>query len=178
MSALNSKKSAPPKVAKSVSDLIVRRSKRKVKAAPMLTEDIVPAGQYRSKIIAVTDAKTDEGKLMADVTYRFTNARGKTVDARIRYPAVGYHIEKLYDALIDAGLLEESPLIDAVGIEEEVEIAYPFEGALGKIKARSPVAAATPAPVPKPKKRAALVEEDDADEDDEFDEDDFLTDDD
>ena len=182
MSALNNRKTATNKVAMSVSDLIVRRSKRKAKAAPMLTEDLVPACKYHSKIIAVTDAKSDEGKLMADVTYRFTDARGKEVDVRIRYPATGYHIDRLYDAMIDAGLPEETPLTEAVGIEERVEVTYPYEGALGKIKDRRP--AATTAPAPKPKKRAALIEDEveiesdevSEDEDDEFD--DFLEDDD
>ena len=138
MASLNSRKAANSKVAKTASDIIVRRSKRKVKAAPMLTEDIAPAGRYRSEIISVTDAKSDLGKLMVDVTYRLTDDRGKAVDARIRYPAEGYHIERLFDALIDAGLPEESPMTDAVGIIEEVEIVYPFEGALGKIKSRRP----------------------------------------
>ena len=184
MATLTSKKSATPKEARSISDVIVRRSKRKVKAAPLLTEDIVPAGKYRSEIVGIADAKSDVGKLMVDVTYRLTDSRGKVVDTRIRYPAKGYHIERLFDALVEAGLPEESPVTDAVGIVEAVEIVYPFEGALGKIKVRTPVAA--PAPVPKPnlkskpqpKRRAVLVEEDEAeDADDEFDED-FLEDDD
>lgn len=182
MAALNSKRTTTQKEVKSVSDLIVRRSKSKSKAARMLTEDIVPAGRYHSKITAVTEAKSDDGKLMVDVTYRFTDPRGKAVDARIRYPATGYHIEKLYDALIDAGLPENTPLIEAVDIEEQVEIVYPYDGALGKIKARGPVA--TPAPVSKskakPKQRAALVEEDDESDDSETDDeyDYFLEDDD
>ena len=175
MATLNSRRAAAPKAAQSVSDLIVKRSQRKVKAAPMLTEDIVPPGKYRSEVIAVTDAKSDAGKLMVDVTYRFTDKGGETVEARIRYPATGYHIERLFDALIDAGLPENSPLVDAVGIEEQVEVVYPFDGALGKIKTRSPVADAAPAS--KSKKRPALVEEDDTDYD-QFDEDDYLSDDD
>ena len=173
----NSKRTTTKKEPASVSDLIVRRSKHKAKAAPMLTEDIAPAGRYRSEIIGVADAKSDADKLMVDVTYRLTDNHGKAVDARIRYPAEGYHIDRLFDALIDAGLPEESPVTEAVGIVEEVEIVYPFEGALGKIKVRTPVAASAPASKtkPKPKQRAALVEEDDGDDaDDEFD--DFLED--
>ena len=159
----------------SVSDLIVRRSKHKAKAAPMMTEDIAPAGKYRSEIISVADAQNDMGKLMVDVTYRLTDSRGKAVDARIRYPAEGYHIEKLFDALIEAGLPEESPVTDAVGIVEELEIVYPFEGALGKIKARGPVATSGSAPKPnlKSKKRAALVEDDDESDDPEAEDDEF-----
>ena len=179
MASLNSRKSAPAKVAMSVSDLIVRRSKRKAKAAPMLTEDIVPAGTYRSEIIGVADAKSDTGKLLVDVSYRFTDTGGKAVEARVRYPATGYHIEKLYDALIDAGLPEDSPLTDAISIQEEVEIVYPFEGALGKIKNRKPAPAAIRPPAKNPKRAAIAedVQEDDPDlQDDEyeFDEDDEL----
>lgn len=187
MSITNSRKNNPytkknPTPA-SVSDLIVRRSQRKMKAAPMLTEEVVPAGKYCSEVISVTDAKSDAGKLMADVTYRFSDAGGKAVVARVRYPATGYYIEKLYDALVEAGLPEESPLTEAVGIEEEVEIVYPFEGALGKIKNRKPAPAAKHPPAKNPK-RAVVAEEvqSGADEnveiDFEDDDDDFLADDD
>ena len=190
MATLNSRRTAAPKAAQSVSDLIVKRSQRKVKAAPMLTEDIVPPGKYHSEVIAVADAKSDAGKLMADVTYRFTDKGGETVEARIRYPATGYHIEKLFDALIEAGLPEESPLTEAVGIEEQVEICYPFEGALGKIKNRKPAPATKRVPAIIPN-RTAIAEgfqsdpdEDEYDDpvlqdDEEFDEEDiFLTEDD
>lgn len=185
MASLNSRKAANSKVAKTASDIIVRRSKRKAKAAPMLTEDIAPAGRYRSEIISIADAKSDIGKLMVDVTYRLTDGRGKAVDARIRYPAEGYHIDRLFDALIDAGLPEESPVTEAVGIVEEVEIVYPFEGALGKIKSRSPAVEDAQAAHRRPssKKSATCRFEDEDDEEeplleDEDDEDDFLTDDD
>lgn len=140
MPATNTKKTTPTtkKPPASVADIVVRRSKQPKKKAPMLTSNIVPAGVYRSTIIAVEDAHNDEGNLMADLTYSFTDTGGKSREARVRYPIVGYHIEKLIDALIDAGLPEESPLTDAVGIEEEVTIVYPHEGALGKIKSRQP----------------------------------------
>ena len=183
MATLNSRKTATAKVAKSVSDLIVRRSNRKVKAAPMLTEDIVPAGKYRSKIVAVTDAKSDTGKPMVDITYGFTDDRGKTVVARVRYPTVGYHLDALCDALIDAGLPEESPLTDSVGIEEDLEIVYPFTGALGKIKNRRP-ATTEEKPLPKLQKGKETVklprydDEDDGASDEEDFDDDFLEEDD
>lgn len=172
MAKLNSRQSAAPKAAQSVSKLIVKRSKRKVKAAPMLTEDIAPAGKYRSEIVGVADAKSDVGKLMVDVTYRLTDDRGKSVDARIRYPAEGYHIQKFFDALIDAGLPEESPLTEAVGIEEEVEIVYPFEGALGKIKSRKPAPVAKP-PAKNPKRVVSAEDDQDDDSDLQADEDTF-----
>ena len=182
MPVLNSKKSTTKNAPMSASDLLVRRSKRKAKAAPMLTEDIAPAGKYRSEIVGIADAKSDVGKLMVDVTYRLTDSRGKVVDTRIRYPAEGYHIERLFDALIEAGLPEESPMTDAVGVVEEVEVVYPFEGALGKIKNRKPATAANRPPAKKAK-HAVLVDEDDElddseAEDDEEEDDDFLEEDD
>ena len=176
MATLNSRRTAAPKAAQSVSDLIVKRSQRKAKAAPMLTDDVVPAGTYRSEVIAIADAQSDTGKLMADVTYRFTNDRGKSVDARVRYPATGYHIERLFDALIEAGLPEESPLTEAVGIAEQVEICYPFEGALGKIKDRRPVIEEVQS-VPKRQSSKKVIARP-TDDDDEEDDYDFLEDDD
>ena len=172
MATLNSRKAAAAKVAKSVSDLVVRRSKYKTKLAPMLTEEIAPAGKYLSEIISVADAKSDSGKFMVDVTYRLTDDRGKVVDARIRYPAEGYHLQRLFDALIEAGLPEESPVIDAVGVVEEVEVVYPFEGSLGKIKDRKPATVVNRPPTKKAK-RAVLVEEDDESDDSEAEDDEF-----
>lgn len=177
----NTKKTNTPT---SVSDIIARRSKQPQKKAPMVTAEIVPAGTYHSVVLAVEDACSAEGKPMADVTYRFTNAGGETTEARIRYPVAGYHIQRLVDALIDAGLPEGASLTDAVGLEEEVTITFPHEGALGKIKSRRPAtqagAPAAKKPMPKqvpPKKRKLLVEdEEETEEVEDFDEefDDFF----
>ena len=186
MPALNNKKTASTKKSpSSVADIIVRRNHRQQKNVPMLTADKVPAGTYRSVILAVKDAVSDEGKPMADVVYRLTSSSGKVVEAKIRYPITGYHIERLFDALIDAGLPEGSPLKDAVGIEEDVTVVYPQEGALGKIKTRSPatkVVQATPQKSVPKKYPQRVIDEADEDEfpedvsgedfDDEFD--DFL----
>ncbi len=171
MPLLNTKKIPTKKSPASVADIIVRRSQRQQKAIPMLTADKVPAGTYHSVILAVKDAVSDEGKPMADVIYRFTGPNGKAVDAKIRYPVVGYHIERLIDALIDAGLPEGSPLTDAVGVEEDVTVVYPQEGALGKIKTRSPASKVVQAipqkPVPKkhPQRVMDDVDEEDISED-------------
>lgn len=185
MPGLTNKKSHPTtkNTPASVADIVVRRSRQSKKKTPMLTAEIVPAGTYHSAVLAVEDACSAEGKPMADVTYRFTNAGGEATEARIRYPVTGYHIQRLVDALIDAGLPEGAPLIDAVGLEEEVTIVYPFEGALGKIKGRKPATQVTPIaakkPVPKqtPHKNPKLLIEDEEevesfDDDSEFD--DFL----
>ena len=189
MPAINNKKNPNTTSKKntspiSVADIVARRSQQAKKKAPMLTTEIVPAGTYRSVVLAVEDAHSEEGKAMADVTYRFTDAVGEATEARIRYPVTGYHIQRLVDALIDAGLPEGAPLTDAVGLEEEVTIVYPYEGALGKIKRRQPATqaaiSAPKKPVPKqvlPKKRKLLIDDEEETEeienvDEEFD--DFL----
>lgn len=185
MPTLNSKKNpVSKKTPLSVSDIIVRRSKQHHKKAPMLTERVVPAGTYHSTVIAVNDARNDEGNPMADVTYSFADAGGKSREARVRYPIAGYHIEKLIDALIDAGLPEGASLTDAVGLEEEVTIVYPYDGALGKISNRRPADQTAPTAMQKPvskqasaKKRKLLAEDEEDEEileDDDAEFDDFL----
>lgn len=182
---LNSKKNTPNTKknvsAVSVADIVVRRSQQAKKRVPLLTENVIRAGAYHSTIIAVEDACNDEGKPMADVTYHFVDANGKATDARVRYPVAGYHIERLFDALIEAGLSEGAPLTDAVGIEEEVTIVYPHDGALGKIKSRRPAAqVAKTVPTKSIPKKASqrIFEEDEDDEeepvDDDSEFDDFL----
>ena len=126
--------------------------------------------------MAVDSAHGDDGKLLADVTYRLTDDRGKSVEARARYPVGGYHLQKLFDALVEAGLPEGSPLADAVGIEERVTIMYPYEGALGKIKSRSPVSAVQTAqakPVKSGRPLPRVLTDDDQDDDHEDDPDEF-----
>lgn len=146
MPVLNTKNATSTKKSPgSVADIIVRRNHSQQKNVPMLTADKVPAGTYRTVIVAVSDAQNAEGKPMADVIYRFTSVSGKAVEAKVRYPIEGYHIERLFDALIDAGLPEGSPLTDAVGIEEEdVRVVYLHKGALGTIKSRRPASNPTP----------------------------------
>lgn len=172
MPVYNTKKNSPTtkNTPTAVADIVVRRSQQTKKKVPMLTADVVPAGAYHSRIIAVDDARSDEGKLMADVTYRLTNADGKSADARIRYPVPGFHLDRLIDALIDAGLPEGASLTDAVDLEEEVSITFAHDGALGKIKSRRPANQAAPTVVKKPvtkqapSKNRKLAVEDDEDE--------------
>jgi hypothetical protein len=173
MPVTNTKKTTTPKKSAaptSVSDIVVRRSQQHKKSVPVLTADKVPAGTYRATVLAVNDAQNDEGNPMVDVVYRFTSPGGKSAEAKIRYPIVGYYIDRLVDALIDAGLSEGASLVDAVGLEEEVTIVYPYDGALGKIKTRRPanqaVSPAAKKPVSKqvPTKSRKLLVEDDEDE--------------
>lgn len=129
------------KTAKTVADFRVHRS-IKSKDVPLLTAQVVPAGVYRSEIISVDDALCNNGKPAGDVTYLFTDDEGMSAEAKIRYPLAGYHIGILSEALLNAGLPEGAPLVDAVGIQEEVSIMYPYDGALGKIQTRRPLSTA------------------------------------
>lgn len=179
MPIINTKKSNTKKILSSVTDVVARRSQQKQSKAPMLTTNVIRAGTYHSTVISVEDALNDEGKAMADVTYRFRDERGRTTEARVRYLLDGYHISKLIDAWMDAGLPEGAPLTDAVGIEEEVTIVYPHEGALGKIKNRKPLSNAAQSttqkrPTKKTLQTLAAADEDDLEEEIEDDYEDFL----
>ena len=151
----------------------IRRTKTTT-TVPMLNQKIAPAGTYASKIVAVTAAKIENTKADAvDVIYELTGADGKAVQGRVRYEIGGYHFDRLGDALLDAGLPEGSSIVDAVGIEEQLEIVYPHKGSLAKIKDRRPLAA-TAVPTQKAAARpvAAASEDDVEDEADYLDEDD------
>lgn len=176
----NKRKTAPSEGATAPSKILVRR-RRSNRSAPMLTADVVPAGEYRSKIISITGSFCSDGTPAVDVIYCFADGSGRSAEAKIRYPLSGVHLERLFDALLDAGLPEGAPLTDAVGIVEEVVVAYPYDGALGKIKMRRPAASPTSSAAPKKMSskitRTVSIEEADKDDDDsEFE--DFLEDDD
>ena len=181
-------KTGPISAGNSIASVYVHRTS-KSKEIPLLSADVVPAGVYRTKITDITDAQCASGIAAADVTYRFTDDTGFSAEAKIRYPINGFHIKQLCEALMDAGLPEGSPLVDGIGIEEVVEVGYPYEGALGKIKSRRP--ADSPAPSTRKSKgifasRSRPVikstptpkDIDGEDEEDEDDEDDFIEDDD
>lgn len=152
----------------------IRRNKT-VAVAPMLSQKIAPAGVYTSKIAAVAMSRTDGGEDAVDVTYELTDANGKVAQGRIRYPVDGYHLEKLLDALAEAGVPEGSSISEAVGTTEQIEIVYPQKGSLAKIKNRRPLASIV-APTQRPVAKSKAHVEDD-DEFDDFlesdDEDDF-----
>ena len=124
-----------------LSNVRIHRSKTQT-VIPMMKQSVVPAGTYTSRITAVTASKIENTQADAvDVIYELTADDGKVVLGRIRYELGGYHFDRLADALIDAGLPEGSSIVDAVGIEEELEISYPHQGSLAKIKSRRPLAA-------------------------------------
>lgn len=170
---LTTKRSTPKKNSTTLDNIRIRRSNTQT-IVPMLTSKIAPAGTYASRIAAVTASKIENSSADAvDITYELTDSSGKVVQGRLRYEIGGYHFDRLGDALIDAGLPNGSSIVDAVGIEEEIELIYPYRGALAKIKSRRPLEA-----IVAPKKAVAKPEapaDDGNDEDDEYD--DFLPDD-
>lgn len=159
-----------------LSNIRIHRSQSQT-TVPMLNEKVAPAGVYTSKIVAVTASKIESTNADAvDITYELTADDGRVTQGRIRYEIGGYHFDRLGEALIAAGLPDGSPITDAVGTIEEIEIVYPRKGSLAKIKSRCPIEdSAEPAQKskakPKAKPKAPAVE---VDEDDEFD--DFMDD--
>ena len=85
---------------------------------------VVPPGTYKSEIVGIEEAQTKAGEEAVDVLYELTSTSGRKYHVRMRYPVDGYFFEELCDALLDAGLAEGSKLSEAVGLEEEVELAY------------------------------------------------------
>lgn len=173
--ALTSKRvTTKQNITNSLNRIRIRSTTTQNTVAPMLTQKVAPAGIYTSKISAVTMSKTQQGEESIDVTYELTDANGKVAQGRIRYPLDSYHFDRLSNALVAAGLPNGSPIIDAIGVTEEIELVYPQKNSLAKIKNRSPLAASA---VPTQKAAArpkAVPAEDDAEDEDDFSEDDEI----
>lgn len=99
---------------------------------------IVPPDEYRSKIVGLEDSRTKAGEDAIDVLYELTSASEKKFHVRMRYPLDGYFFEELCDALLDAGLTEDSKLSEAVGLEEQVVLGYPNGERIGSFVSRCP----------------------------------------
>lgn len=162
-----------------LSNIRVRRSKPQTQPlVPMLSQQVAPAGTYASRIAAVTASKIAGNNADAvDVIYELTGDDGKVVSGRVRYKIGGYHLEQFLEAMGKAGVPDGSPITDVIGVEEEIEIIYPWSGALAKIMSRRPLEEPDEKPAPKQKPvvkhQAPAPAADDGDDD--FD--DFLEDD-
>lgn len=172
MSNLTSKKASMKKSTISATKIVARRSQQnqQTKQIPMLTAEKVPAGTYHSTVAAMADSLCSNGDAAIDVIYDLTSNDGKTVQARVRYPVDGYHFNRFVDAMLDAGLEDGAALGDAVGLEEELTIVYPYAGALGKIQTRAPAGASVKPASQKPassKTVPAVLNEPDEDDTDE-----------
>ena len=100
---------------------------------------VVPPGEYRSKIVGLEDSQTKSGEESIDVLYELTSGSGKKYHVRMRYPVDGFYFDELCEALLDAGLTEDSKLFDAVGLEEQVVLDYPNGERIGSFTNRCPV---------------------------------------
>lgn len=171
MPGLTTKKMSNKKTHSSVTQMVAHRSQTKQKkSVPMITASVVPAGTYHSRVVSIADAVCSNGDAAIDVVYQLTDSAGKAVQARVRYPVDGYHFNRFVDAMLDAGLEDGAALGDAVGLEEELTIVYPYAGALGKIQTRAPASASVKPASQKPassKTVPAVLNEPDEDDTDE-----------
>ena len=137
MALMNTRtKNRPAKT--NVMDRALKRSTVQT-TVPFITQDTVPAGRYLARITAVSDSKTTAGKAAFDLTYELVDANGKAVVAKERHPADGYLFQKLVDHWIDCQLIPDGANpSDLVDIEEEAEVTYVDEGALGNLQNRRP----------------------------------------
>ena len=157
----------------------------KASKIPFVKQSVVPAGTYVARVTAVKEAKTTAGDDAIDIIYNFTNANGKVVAAKERFPIDGYVLTKLTTHWFNNSLLpDDATYADIVGIEETVDISFVNPSSLGSLKNRRPTNHASKA-APSKKSSTPLVNDTDEDEleeeqeedlDDEFD--DWLTDDD
>lgn len=153
MSISNTLKKTTRSAAPNLSNIRVRRSKPQTQPlVPMLSQQVAPAGTYASRIAAVTASKIESTNADAvDVIYELTGDDGKVVSGRVRYKIGGYHLEQFLVAMGEAGVPVGSPITDVIGVEEEIEIIYPWNGSLAKIKSRRPLEEPDEMPAPKQK---------------------------
>lgn len=122
----------------SLSNLRIVRGSAKSAEYAFPKPKLVPAGQYRSKIVDILESVTKNGDEAIDVHYDFDDGVHR-YRIKMRYPVESSHFEALCDALIDAGVPENTNIKKAIGVEETVELDYPYGATMGSIVSRSPV---------------------------------------
>ena len=150
MSLSNSLKKNSRSVASNLNNIRIHRSQSQT-TVPMLSQRVAPAGIYKSRITNVIMSRTTGGDDAVDVIHELTAEDGKVVQGCIRYILGGHHLACFYHAMLDAGVPEENPITDAIGVEELLEIVYPQRGSLAKIKSRRPLEEPGEKPAPKQK---------------------------
>lgn len=133
----NSRKAPAASKTSAVDRKIVRKAQ--AKNYSFAKPAVVPPAEYRSEIAGMEDSKTKAGEDAIDVLYDLVDDAGKKYHVRMRYPLDGYYYEELCEALLDAGLTEDSKLSDAVGLEEQVVLDYENGERIGSFVSRSPV---------------------------------------
>ena len=127
-----------PRSTSSRSRIAIRGSNSSAKI-PMAKASKIPAGKYRSEIVSVNPVKTAAGDDAVEVIYNLLATDGSCLKMREIIPLDSWAFEKFCDALIAAGLTEDDDLNAAVGITEEVVLAYPDPRGLGHFSERHPV---------------------------------------
>lgn len=152
-------KNSTRSAASNISNIRIQRTQTQP-LVPMLSQRVAPAGIYKSRITNVIMSRTTGGDDAVDVIHELTAENGKVVQGCIRYILGGHHLACFYNAMLDAGVPEENPITDAIGVEELLEIVYPQRGSLAKIKSRRPLEEPDEKPAPKQKsvaKQKAVV---------------------
>ena len=111
----------------SLSSLKIVRSSAKSAEYVFPKPKLVPAGKYRSKIVDILESVTKNGDEAIDIHYDFDDGVHR-YRIKMRYPVESSHFETLCDALINAGIPENSSIKNAVNVEE----AEGVEGIGGK----------------------------------------------
>ena len=122
----------------SLSNLKIVRGSAKSAEYAFPKPKLVPAGKYHSKIVDILESVTKNGDEAIDVHYEFDDGVHR-YRIKMRYPVESTHFEALCDALIDAGVPENTSIKKAVGIEEMVVLDYPDGATMGSIVSRSPI---------------------------------------
>ena len=123
---------------RSVLNTVVRRSAVE-KDTPFITEDRIPAGEYRTEVVGVFESINSKGKPALDIVYRMVDSSGTSRHAKERLNLDGYMLEALVEHWLDAGQLDETATYaDIQGIKETVCVVYTRSGSLGTIQNRKP----------------------------------------
>ena len=139
---------------------------------PFIKHSVVPAGTYVARVTAVKEAKTTAGEDAIDIIYNLTNANGKVVAAKERFPIDGYVLTKLTTHWFNNSLLpDDATYADIVGIEETVDISFVNPSSLGSLKNRRPVNHASKATSPKKTSAPPVNDADEGDLEEDMEED-------
>ena len=134
----------------------------KAAKVPFVKQSVVPAGTYTARITVVKEAQTTAGEDAIDIIYNFTNANGKVVAAKERFPIDGYVLTKLTTHWFNNSLLpDDATYSDIVSIEETVDISYVNPSSLGNLHNRRPCKHAASKSAPPTKSSAPPVNDDD-----------------
>lgn len=118
----------------------IRGSKVQKAKISMARVSYIPAGNYRSKVVAINDVTTRAGKTAIEIVYQLTDSMGKGYKIREIVPDDSWYYEQFSNAMVAAGVPDEAEIDEAVGVEEDVELVYDDPCSLGHFATRVPAA--------------------------------------